>query len=119
MERAMLWFKCAALHDPVRPVLKQPAVIGWEAKERDVDLVIQRGFKGAELLLRMQGWVTVDVSQAIDLIRQYGRLKVIDQCDLVVETKNKQELQTLSGKLSQAFGPEAWLEPIIKKGLLG
>lgn len=118
MERAILWFKCAALHDPVRPVLKQPAVIGWDAKERDVDLVIQRGFKGTELLLRMQGWVTVDVHQAIDLVRQYGRLKIIDEKNLVVETKNKQDQDTLADKLSEAFGPEAWLEPIAKKGLL-
>ena len=54
MERAMLWFKCAAMHDPVRPVLKQPAVIGWEAKQRQVDLVIERSFQGEELLSRMK-----------------------------------------------------------------
>ena len=51
MERAMLWFKCAAMHDPVRPVIKQPAVIGWEAKQRQIDLVIERSFKGEEAWL--------------------------------------------------------------------
>lgn len=61
MERAMLWFKCAAMHDPVRPVIKHPVVIGWEAKQRQIDLVIERSFKGEELLRRMQGWFTVDV----------------------------------------------------------
>ena len=45
MERAMLWFKCAAVHDPVRPVVKKPAVIGLEAKQRQVDLVIERSFE--------------------------------------------------------------------------
>jgi hypothetical protein len=50
MQRAMLWFKCAAVHDPVRPVVKKPATIGWEAKQRQVDLVIERSFKGDELL---------------------------------------------------------------------
>jgi hypothetical protein len=30
----MLGFKCAAMHDPVRPVIKQAAVIGWEAEKR-------------------------------------------------------------------------------------
>ena len=34
MERAMLWFKCAAMHDPVRPVIKKQAQIGWEAKKK-------------------------------------------------------------------------------------
>ena len=114
MERAMLWFKCAAVHDPVRPVMKNPAVIGWEAKQRQVDLVIQRSIKGEELLRHMKGWVTVDVYQAIDIIQQHGKLKVLDGYDLVVEVPNKSELEALSQKLTGAFGQEAWLEPITK-----
>jgi hypothetical protein len=114
MERAMLWFKCAALHDPVRPVLKQPAVIGWEAKQRRVELVIERPFKGEELLRRMQGWVTVDVHAAIDLIQRYGKLKVLDGYDLIVETPDQSELQALSQKLAETFGEEAWVEPMAK-----
>ena len=114
MERAMLWFKCAAVHDPVRPVLKQLAVIGWEAKHRQVDLVIQRSFDGQELLRRMQGWFTVDVHQALDIIQQHGKLKVLDDYDLVVETQGQAELEALSQKLRKAFGEEAWLEPIPK-----
>jgi len=114
VERAMLWFKCAAVHDPVRPVLKQPAVIGWEAKQRRVDLVIERAFKGEELLRRMHGWFTVDVHAAIDLIRPYGKLKVLDGYDLVVETPGQSELEALSQKLTETFGDEAWLEPIAK-----
>ena len=114
MERAMLWFKCAAVHDPVRPVLKNPAVIGWEAKQRQVDLVIERAIKGEDLLRHMKGWITVDVHQAIDLIKQHGKLKVLDGCDLVVEVPNKSKLETLSQELADAFGEEAWLEPIAK-----
>lgn len=114
MERAMLWFKCAAVHDPVRPVLKQAAVIGWEAKQRKVDLVINREFKGQELLRCMQGWFTTDVHAAIDLIQRHGKLKVLDGYDLVVETANQSELKTLSKKLTEAFGDEIWLEPIAK-----
>jgi hypothetical protein len=114
VERAILWFKCAAVHDPVRPVLKNPAVIGWEAKQRQVDLVIQRSFKGEELLRHMKGWFTVDVYQAIDIIQQHGKLKVLNGYDLVVEAPNKSQLEALSQKLSQAFGEEAWLEPIAK-----
>jgi hypothetical protein len=39
---------------------------------------------------------------------------VLDGCDLVVEAPNKSQLEALSQKLSQAFGEEAWLEPIAK-----
>ena len=111
----MLWFKCAAVHDPVRPVLRQPAVIGWEAKQRKVDLVLERSFKGEELLRRMQGWFTVDVHQTIDIIEQYGKLKVLDDANLVVETQSLADLEALSQKLAGVFGEEAWLEPIVKK----
>jgi hypothetical protein len=114
VERAMLWFKCAAVHDPVRPVLKQPAVLGWEAKQRKVDLVIERPFQGEELLRRMKGWFTVDVHQVIDIIHQHGKLKVLDGYDLVVETHSPSEMETLSENLTAAFGQEAWLEPIAK-----
>ncbi len=114
MEKSILWFKCAAMHDPVRPVIKKPAVIGWEAEKRQVDLVIERSFKGDELLQRMKGWVTVDVFQAIDIIGQYGRLKIIDDYDLVVETRDMAAMEALSNKLAEVFGEEAWLEPIPK-----
>ena len=118
MERAMLWFKCAAMHDPVRPVMKKPAVVGWEAKMRDVALTIDRPFKGDELLLRMKGWVTADVVQAIDVIHQFGRLKVLDDYDLVVETKDLAGMEALSACLAETFGEEAWIEIIPKERLI-
>lgn len=114
MERAMLWFKCAAVHDPVRPVIRRPAVIGWEAQQRQIELVIERSLKGDELLRRMKGWFTVDVYQAIDIIQQHGKLKVLNDYDLVVETPSQSEMEALSRKLTEAFGQEAWLEPIAK-----
>jgi hypothetical protein len=114
VERATLWFKCAAVHDPVRPVLKQPAVLGWEAKQRQVDLVLERPFQGEELLHRMKGWFTVDVHQVIDIVKQHGKLKVLDGYDLVVEARSQSELDALSKKMKEAFGQEAWLEPIAK-----
>ena len=117
MERAMLWFKCAAMHDPVRPVLKQPAVIGWEAKQRDVDLTIERPFKGGELLQRMKGWVTVNVEQAIAIVAKHGRLKVIDGKDLVVECETENDLNALSAALAAAFEAEAWIEVMPKRRL--
>ena len=117
MERAMLWFKCAAVHDPVRPVAKKPATIGWEAKQRQVDLVIERSFKGDELLSRMKGWVTADVGRVTEIIRQHGKLKILDDYDLVVETRDKTDQEALSDKLSEAFGEEVWLEPIARSML--
>lgn len=110
MERALLWLKCAAMHDPVRPVLKRAAAIGWEAKHRQVELVIERAFKGEELLLRMKGWVTADVAGIATLVKQYGKLRVLDETDLVVETKDKETMEALSEELSRVFGQEAWLE---------
>ena len=114
MERAMLWFKCAAMHDPVRPVIKQAAVIGWKAKQRQIDLVLERSFNGDELLRRMKGWFTVDVHQAIEIIQQHGKLRVLDDADLVVETRDPDQMAAVSKKLAEAFGEEAWLEPIAK-----
>jgi len=114
VERAMLWFKCAAVHDPVRPVLKKPAVIGWEAKQRQVDLVLERSFQGEELLRRMKDWFTADVYQVINTIHQHAKLKVLDGYDLVVETASPSELETLSRKLKEEFGQEVWVEPIPK-----
>ena len=84
--------------------MKQPAALGWEAKQRKVDLVIERPFQGEELLRRMQGWFTVDVHQVIDIIQQHGKLKVLDGYDLVVETHSQSELETLSENLTEAFG---------------
>jgi len=41
-----IWFRCAAVHDPVCPVLLRPALIGWEAKFRQIDLALEAPLKG-------------------------------------------------------------------------
>jgi hypothetical protein len=46
MVRAKIWFHCAAMHDPVAPILLQPAVVGWEAKKRRVVTQAERAFNG-------------------------------------------------------------------------
>ncbi|MBU0464286.1 MAG: hypothetical protein KKD21_01265 [Proteobacteria bacterium] len=117
MERAMLWFKCAAMHDPVRPVIKKQAQVGWEAKNRQVDLVIEGPLKGDELLKRMSGWFTADVYTAIEIFKLYGKLKVLDDVDLVVETQSLEEMELLSKKLADVFQDEAWIEAMPKKRL--
>jgi hypothetical protein len=115
MIRAKLWFRCAAMHDPVTPVVVRPAVLGWEAKERTVELQIERAFSGEELVRRMKGWVTVDPQKAIDAIQRYGRLKVLDDRDLVVEVETVEDFRKLQGALLASFGKEMEAELIPKK----
>lgn len=115
MLRAKLWFRCAVVHDPVCPIVVQPAVIGWEAKHRRIDLVIERAFKGDELVRRMKGWVTVDVSEVIEIIGKFGRLKVLDDSELVVELETMDNFTGLQKALADAFGKEINLDLIEKK----
>ena len=112
MIRTKLWFRCAAMHDPVTPVMVKPALIGWDAKKRDVELTIERAFKGDELVLRMQGWVTVDVKKAIEIVKRYGFLKVLDERDLVVEVETEKDLEALNRELLKNFGDQLDLETI-------
>ena len=115
MIRSKIWFRCAAMHDPVTPLVLQPAVIGWEAKKRRVGTQIERSFNGDELVRRMKGWITVDPKKIIDVVNQYGRLKVLDDRELVVEVEKVEDLQNLQRALREAFGSEVDAEPIPKK----
>jgi hypothetical protein len=114
MIRAKLWFRCAAMHDPVTPKIVQPALIGWEAKKRRVDLTIDRAFNGEELVRRMKGWVTVDPTKVIEVVNRFGRLKVLDDRELVVEAEKREDLQGLEKALSETFGSEVNIEEIVK-----
>jgi len=112
MIRARLWFRCAAMHDPVTPVLVQPAVIGWEAQKRRVDLTIERAFKGDELVMRMKGWVTTDVKDVVDVVKKHGFLKVLDDRDLVVELETQKDYDALARDLEAKFGDQINLEKV-------
>lgn len=112
MIRAKLWFRCAAMHDPVTPVIVQPAVIGWEAKRRKVDLTIERPFKGDELVMRMKGWVTTDVKEVIDVVKKHGYLKVLDDRDLVVEMETERDFGNLIRDLETHFQDQVDLEKL-------
>ncbi len=115
MVRAKLWFRCAAMHDPVTPTVVQPALVGWEAKKRRIDLTIERAFNGEELVKRMKGWVTTEPSEVIEVVKKYGRLKVLDDRELVVELERADVFDTLQQALSEAFHGEVDVE-LIKKG---
>ncbi|MFC1992152.1 hypothetical protein ACFLVC_05495 [Chloroflexota bacterium] len=116
MIRAKLWLRCAVVHDPVTPQVVRPAVIGWEAKERQIDLTIERTFKGEELLRRMKGWVTVEPSRVIEVIKEFGVLKVLDDRELVVEMEEPGTFDNLQKALNNVFGTEVDIELIQKPG---
>ena len=115
MIRGKLWFRCAAMHDPVTPIMVQSALIGWEAKQRRVDLQIERAFNGEELVRRMKGWVTVDPSQVIEVVNRFGRLKVLEDKELVIEVEKAEDFEDLQKALKGAFGKEMDAELIPKK----
>jgi hypothetical protein len=48
-------------------------------------------------------------------VNQYGRLKVLDDRELVVEVEEVEDLQNLQRALREAFGSEVDVEPIPKK----
>jgi len=110
MIRAKLWFRCAAMHDPVTPMIVRPALIGWEAKKRQVELTIERAFNGEELVRRMKGWVTVDPIKVVEIVTRYGRLKVLDDHALVIEFEKMGDFESLRKALEEAFGQEIDIE---------
>jgi hypothetical protein len=100
------------VHDPVSPIIVQPALIGWEAKQRQIDLTIERAFKGDELLRRMKGWITVDPAKVIEVVNEFGRLKVLDDRELVVEMEDRESFDNLKKALFSTFGNEVDVELI-------
>jgi len=112
MIRAKIWFRCAVVHDPVSPIIVQPALIGWEAKQRQIDLTIERAFKGDELLRRMKGWITVDPTKVIEVVNEFGRLKILDDKELVVEMEDRESFDNLKKDLFSTFGNEVDVELI-------
>jgi len=114
MIRAKLWFRCAAMHDPVTPMVIQPALVGWEAKKRKIDLAIERAFNGEELVRRMKGWVTTDPVQVTDIVKKYGKLKVLDDRELVIEMEKEDDFNNLQEELQKSFSGEVDIEMIKK-----
>jgi hypothetical protein len=100
------------MHDPVTPVIVKPAVVGWDAKRRQVDLTIERAFKGDELVTRMKGWVTVDVKKVIEVVKRHGFLKVLDDRNLVVEVETEKDYENLTRELLENFQDQIDLERV-------
>jgi len=109
--RLRLFGRCRIYHDPVSPVLKAPAQIGWDAWFRSIDLVTPRRLKGKELLLRTRGWWTVEPSEIAKIVEMYGQLVVGEKGELMVEFGDKNAADALSKALSKKFGDQVLLSP--------
>ena len=106
-----LFGRCRIYHDPVSPVLKASAEIGWDAWFRTIDLVTPNKLKGRELLLRTRGWWTVDPSDVLDIVEGHGKLVVGEKGELMVEVTDQKALDALSSSLSERFGDQVLLAP--------
>jgi hypothetical protein len=111
MIRLRLFGRCRIYQDPVSPVLKAPAEIGWDAWFRSIDLVTPQKLKGRELLLRTRGWWTVEPSDVLDIVEAHGKLVVGEKGELMVEFTDQKALDALSTSLSERFGDLVLLAP--------
>ena len=111
MTRLRLFGRCRIYHDPVSPVLRAPAQIGWEAWFRSIDLVTPQRLKGEELLMRTRGWWTVEPREVAEIVEAHGRLIVGEGGELMVEFVNEESCQALSADLAERFGDQVFLSP--------
>ncbi|MBW2129048.1 MAG: hypothetical protein JRH13_06755 [Deltaproteobacteria bacterium] len=111
MIRLRLFGRCRIYHDPVTPVLRKPAEIGWEAWFREIDLVTPRRLKGKELLMRTKGWWTVDPIDVAKVVETHGRLVVGEGGELMVELPDEKAAEQLSRELEERFERQILLAP--------
>jgi len=111
MIRLRLFGRCRIYHDPVSPVLRAPAQIGWEAWFRSIDLVTPQRLKGEELLLRTRGWWTVEPVEVAKVVKKYGKLIVGEKGELMVEFVDQKTAEELSAVLTERFGDQVLIAP--------
>jgi hypothetical protein len=111
MIRLRLFGRCRIYHDPVSPVLRAPAQIGWEAWFRTIDLVTPQELKGEELLLRTRGWWTAEPKEVAEVVKKHGRLMVGEEGELMVELTDPKAVEALSVSLKERFGDQVLLSP--------
>ena len=63
----------------------------------------------------MKGWITVEPNKVIETVNKYGRLKVLDDRELVVEVEKAEDIQSLQKALQEAFEDEVDVEAIPKR----
>ncbi|MDH3800014.1 MAG: hypothetical protein OES70_15305 [Desulfobacterales bacterium] len=111
MIRLRLFGRCRIYHDPVSPVLKAPAQIGWAARFRTIDLVTPRKLKGRELLMRTRGWWTVEPSEVLETVEAHGSLVLGGSGELMVAFADQKAVDALTSSLSDKFGDQVLLAP--------
>ena len=111
MIRLRLFGRCRIYHDPVSPVLKAPAQLGWAARFRTIDLVTPRKLKGRELLMRTRGWWTVEPSEVLETVEAHGNLVLGGSGELMVEFADQKAVDGLTSALSDKFGDQVLLAP--------
>jgi hypothetical protein len=108
--KAKIWFTCAAMFDPVCPKLLTACAITWEAKYREIDLVIERPLKGNELVKKMKGWITVDPEKVINIVENYGKFKINEHGELYVELTDEDCFENLKAELNKHFKDQILFE---------
>ena len=103
MIRLRLFGRCRIYHDPVSPVLKAPAQIGWAARFRTIDLVTPRK--------RTRGWWTVEPDEVLETVEAHGTLALGAKGELMVEFMDRKAADTLAASLSEKFGDQVLLAP--------
>lgn len=111
MVRLRLFGRCRIYHDPVSPVLRAPAQVGWDAWFRKIELTTDQPFRGEELLRRTRGWWTVEPNEVAEIVTRYGRLVVGSQGELMVEFTDMEAAENLSHALADRFGNQVLLSP--------
>lgn len=111
MIRLRLFGRCRIYHDPVSPVMREPAQIGWDAWFRSIDLLTPQPLKGEELLKRTRGWWTVEPTEVAEVVKKNGRLIVGDGGELMVECEDERAAEALSASLKERFGDQVQLAP--------
>jgi len=111
MIRYRLFGRCRIYHDPVSPVLKSPAQIGWAARFRNIDLVTPRRLKGPELLMRARGWWTVEPTEVLKTVEAHGKLILGENGELMVEFSDQEAVDALAASLAARFADQVLLAP--------
>ncbi len=109
--RLRLFGRCRIYHDPVSPVLRAPAQVGWQAWFRTIDLVTPHKLKGEELLRRTRGWWTVEPEDVAAVVKPHGRLVVGEGGELMVELESEEAALALSAALQERFSDQVLLAP--------
>jgi hypothetical protein len=60
----------------------------------------------------MKGWITVDPAKVIEVVSEFGRLKVLDDRELVIEMEDRTSFDNLKKNLFSTFGNEVDVELI-------